>query len=669
MKLRLCLLLGVALLNTVGCTGTSVAVPPAMDLLPAPLDVNRLCELVAASDKGDSRVSAELDEELREFSKPGKTQIELYHVDASDRDLVDEDDEYLKSSIPVTLMNKQRLRSLCNVWYAGNPLPEINPSLWGSACHRAFETTDIDSEYGEYIASALDVTDPDDGQNLFCYFAALDNDSDDIPDFRVNNYGRFGENDTDVDNDGISNVRDHQPFVINSIDGPHCGEGDVPHHLRVGLCPNGDNEACQLQEKLYREFDIMVVNREFDVNDDRLVTGLRVVYDTLNLVYKRGIQELPQVQSDCPGKPTLPSLKTIALAECSLGSIRNPNDRSGAQRCDNDKTTQAEAIAQNATFTILPDGASFPSMFKLGVWVHELGHSFQFAFDYDRQRYTELTTLNYWNTPGFEILMKDFGWKIDTSDKTQQARSQYANRAVFDAAEITLFDPESYRWNGRLTASIKNMIACGFNDPEGKCQTESRTGYIAEEPRFNRDQMALFTYYGANDPWEWYADGTMAYLYRLMSEQLARRSSAETVEGINVWLRASVLETWPENDFFYENISDQVFNRFQQLIPISDSQADELICRYIVNSDDTLFETRIDGIPKDESIKYGTGWARTPLYYEPVMVSEETSGRLKRRLENEWSQDSLKRQLQQDWGRTCGRFGHLKQANSPRVYR
>lgn len=658
-------MLGVVLLNTVACTNTPVA-PPPTDVAHSVTD--KLCALVAASDKGDSTASAKLDNELWWYSKNGMTHNQLHFVSASGTELTDADDEYLKSSIPVILMNRQRLRTLCNVWYAGNPLPGIPDSLWDSACDTTLKSTD-DAEYVGYIKSALDVTgtDDDSDQRLFCYFATLDNDRDGVPDFRLNDYGGFGENDTDVDNDGTSNVRDHKPFVFDSTDGPHCGEGNVPHHLRIGLCPDGDNEACRLQEKLYREFDIMVVNRGVDVNDDRLVTGLRVAYDTLNLVYKEGIQKLPQVQSDCPGKPTLPSLKTIALAECSLGSIRNPNDRSGEQRCDNDKNTQAEAIAQNATFTILPDGANFPSIFKLGVWVHELGHSFQFAFDYDLRRYTELTTLNYWNTPEFEILMEDFGWEIDTSDKTQQARSQYANRAVFDATEITLFDPESYRWNGTPTKSIANMIRCGVDRPGGECDgEETGTGYIAAEARFNRDQMALFTYYGANDPWEWFSDGTMAYLYRLLSEQLARRSSAETVEGVNVWLRSSVLETWPDNDFFYENMSDQIYNRFQQLIPVSGAQADELLCRYVVNSDDTLFAPR--KVDKDK-IKYGTGWVRTPLYYERGMVSELKRPELKRRLENEWSQASLKRQLEKDWGGTCRRFGHLKQANSPRVNR
>lgn len=623
--------LAVFALVMTGC----VQMKPAEDTELSPPDMDRLCALIRSHDE-----QAEGDPESLEYIK-----------------------QYSKSD-GLAEKNRQRLRSICYAWSYKSPSPPVKDIrkgtrtfAWTDACEIAAgsfneklgmpeaSSDPYYNQYRRYLSTALDVEDPADKQDLICYFAVLDRDNDQIPDYTVSDHGRFVQNDIDVDNDGVRNVRDVNPVDAHSGQPHVCGQGGFPEHLRLSTCGNESDEACKLQEALYKEFDVVVVNREF-VNPARILASLRVIYDVMNLIFKQGMINLEYTQDDCPGKPTLPSFKTVAFENCPHDTLRVGDED---QVCLEDaSTTGAEAIAQNGTFVVVPVGADYASLVRLGTYVHELGHLFSFAFDYDKEKYENLVKRNYWQSSNFREVLKPMGWSIDLKINSDRPSNVYERQNVLNVEDHVLFDESSYKWNGFEVSELRSRIECGVDTRQGCSEeekekfNEDNPGYLAYADEFRKQNDALFTWYGAADPWEWYAEAVMAYVYRILSEHIATRSDTVVVENTKVLLRARVLENYSGNEFYFENMSDSLFKKFEQIFPMTESQLDELVCRYIVNSDDVLFGGDLKRTPKsydDQGSYIG--------YFE-----------LNEKLEPE----KIQTRLAEKWKPVCDSFKHLEQA-------
>jgi len=484
-------------------------------------------------------------------------------------------------------------------------------------------------------------------QDLICYFAVMDRDSDQVPDFMVSDHGRFTQNDTDVDNDGVRNVRDSEPVNADVKEQHACGKGGFPQHLKLSTCDKKGDEACALQQALYQDFDIVTTNREFADDDPRIVASLRVIYDVMNLVFKQGMENLVDdveaVKNDCPELPTLPSFKTVSFEHCPHDTLRVGD---GEQECLIDaSTTGAEAISQSGTFVVVPLGANYGSLFKLGIFVHELGHLFSFALDYDEDKYDHLVKRNYWESTGLRDVLKPLGWSIDLKKEADRPNDAYRARTVFNVQDHVVFDESSYKWNGSPVTELVSMIECGVETKEG-CSDEDKesiqSGYLAYIAKFQKSNDALFTWYGAGDPWEWIADASLAYVYRSLSEHIATKSDIVVRDNTRMLLRARVLEFWSGNDLYHENMSDFLYGEFKKIFPMSPEQLDELVCRYIVNSDDVLFGGELTRTPESfDEQGVSIGYSRLTEVLEPTV---------------------LKAKLDEQWESTCGEFKNLQQA-------
>jgi len=366
----------------------------------------------------------------------------------------------------------------------------------------------------------------------------------------------------------------------------------------------------------------------------------------MNLIFKQGMANLEYAQGDCPGMPTLPSFKTVSFENCPHDTLRVGDED---QQCLEDaSTTGAEAIAHSGTFVVVPAGADYSSLIRLGTYVHELGHLFSFAFDYDKDKYESLVKRNYWETTNLNKVLSPMGWSIEYKKDSDRPINVYERRNVLNVEDHVLFDDSNYEWNGFKVSDLLNMIECGVDKPEG-CSDEDKvefgeknTGYLATAEEFRRNKDAVFTWYGAGDPWEWYAEAVMAYVYRMLSEQIETRSDTATLENTRVLLRARVLENYSGNEFYFENMSDPLFEKFKKMFPMNEAQLNELVCRYIVNSDDVLF---------------GGEWERTPKSYDEQGTDVGYS-ELKEKLEPEKVQTMLAEQ----WKPVCDSFDRLKQA-------
>ncbi len=483
-------------------------------------------------------------------------------------------------------------------------------------------------------------------QDLICYFAVMDRDNDRVPDFMVSDHGRFTQNDTDVDNDGVRNVRDSNPVNADAKARHACGKGGFPEHLKLSTCDIEGDEACALQQALFQDFDIVTTNREFADDDPRIVASLRVIYDVMNLVFKQGMEKLVEdveaVNNDCPELPTLPSFKTVSFEHCPHDTLRVGD---GEQECLIDaSTTGAEAISQNGTFVVVPLGANYESLFKLGIFVHELGHLFSFALDYDEGKYDHLVRRNYWESTGLRDALKPLGWSIDLKKEADRPNNEYRARTVLNVQDHIVFDESSYKWNGSPVTELVSMIECGVETKKGCSEEdqENRPGYLAYIARFQKNNDGLFTWYGAGDPWEWISEASLAYVYRSLSEHIATKDDKVVSENTRVLLRARVLEFWSGNDNYFENMSDFLFGEFKKIFPISPEQLDELVCRYIVNSDDVLFGGKLTRTPESfDAAGVYIGYSKLTEVLEPKV---------------------LKMKLDEQWKSTCDEFKNLQQA-------
>jgi hypothetical protein len=241
---------------------------------------------------------------------------------------------------------------------------------------------------------------------------------------------------------------------------------------------------------------------------------------------------------------------------------------------EDDWDTSAEARAHNASIVFYPPDLDSPGLIALGTFVHELAHAWTFAYDYDPVRQHYLLQNNYWETPNFKALLETFGWGIDTVEpQIIEAQRDRFDRVVNANNEIVQFDESTYTLNGVDLDTHLQIL-----DQED-----------IEYSRHAR-QHGLVGTYALSSPWEWYPETVQAYLYRALEDHVFTRVSKRAGQQVREVLRAHVIETWG-NQAYYPNIDDDIYQRFAtEILPLSDAALDELTCRYLIYSDDFLFQ-------------------------------------------------------------------------------
>lgn len=141
--------------------------------------------------------------------------------------------------------------------------------------------------------------------------------------------------------------------------------------------------------------------------------------------------------------------------------------------------------------------------------------------------------------------------------------------------------------------------------------------------------------YSLGDPWEWHGDNLIAYAYQRVANHMVERDRVNPTPpalGVPAILKRfkRIQEKQWGNGLRFDNISKSLYASFSSEVPISSTDLDHIVCRYVVDSNASL-------------------WDRKLLFD----VSDSANvGNAKRRACQKV--DDMRRVLQSAWRPTCG---------------
>ena len=466
------------------------------------------------------------------------------------------------------LLNAQQFVSLRYVYYRSHG-PEDREALRvvlprGAELERFHEMREgVESE-------ALDLLDElygtrDDLKAL----AVRDRDGDGIPDYRVSDYLRkLAEGDLDVDGDGVRNVYDAHPY--DAARGGHDGDGDgipdsgfadrnangLPDHLDWAFLGR-DPALARIQLDLFRDHEVILVERdaEFDL------ALARAVDDTVRRVFRAPFER----------SAVLPTLRTVAVEKTALLNAFL------AEVAEDD--TSAQVFSQTQSLTVYDPGRAVrDDLGRLGLLVHEMGHSYHMSLDWDAARPDLENGRMDFPARNFVETVARFGWTTDEYYDGQFEGLRPMPRFLYAGMSEPAFlldgrTPEE--WEGWLNAIYEEL-----GEPED---------YL-EHPSFARE--GVVGDYSLSTPYEWYGDNLLAYVVSVLEAAAleglppdAEAGAAEVRERITASLRA----IWPA--FNHRNIGPGAFAYFETTFPIRDDDRRFLAERYI----SPIVDSREDG--------------------------------------------------------------------------
>jgi hypothetical protein len=368
--------------------------------------------------------------------------------------------------------------------------------------------------------------------------AIRDLDGDGIKDYRVSDYyGRFLEGDTDVDGDGVNNVLDSEP-----------DDASVAHPQGVELPPHvawrgrgKPHEMVLMQETLFRDHGIVLVERSADFTPELA----RSVFDTVTRVYSGVFSE----------HGILPTLRVIATERSSL-LYADADEGAG---------DFAQVFAATRTMEIYQLGIESPPIIQLGFLAHEIAHMVQFAMDYDEAKQDAIARENRFNPERFHALVADYGWTVVPYDVDPESvyrlfRPQYIS---IEPWSYLYFDESPEEWQAWLTA-ISNEVGA----PDYLADGRVTANYIPGD-------------YSMTNPWEWYSDHVIAYVYLAMFRALADDCDPASVDALAADMQERVVaEWWPA--FRFENARGAAIQEhLAAAFPIHPDDLDYLAATYL----------------------------------------------------------------------------------------
>jgi len=471
------------------------------------------------------------------------------------------------------LLNAQQFASLRYVYYRSHG-PEDREALKivlprGAELERFREMREgVESE-------ALDLLDElygtrDDLEAL----AVRDRDGDGIPDYRVSDYfGKLAEGDVDVDGDGVRNVYDAHPH--DAARGGHDEDGDgvpdseladrngndLPDHVDWGALGR-DPALARIQLGLFRDHGIILVERnaEFDL------PLARAVDDTVRRVFRAPFE----------ASAVLPTLRTVAVEKTALLSALL------AEVAEDE--TSAQVFSQTQSLTVYDPGRAVEDdLGLLGLLVHEMGHSYHMALDWDAARPDLENGRTDFPTPKFLETVARFGWTTDEYYDGQFAGLKPMPRFLYTGISEPVFlldgkTPEE--WEGWLNAIYEEL-----GEPED---------YL-EHPSFARE--GVVGDYSLSTPYEWYGDNLLAYVVCVLEAAALEGLPADAATEVRERITASLRAVWPA--FHHRNIGPEAFAYFEATFPIREDDRRFLAERYIR----PIVDSRDDG-PEGSSLRH-----------------------------------------------------------------
>lgn len=377
-------------------------------------------------------------------------------------------------------------------------------------------------------------------------YATRDTDNDGILDYRISEYrGKFFEGDIDVDGDGIRNVYDSAPYdpkrggVDTNGDGvpdkpgsfdDRDGDG-IPDHLDWSR--RKPEPLAAQQASLFHDFHLILVERSARATPELV----QAVDDTLRYVIRE----------------PLPSLRTLAIEDQLLISP--------------DLGDNGFMLAQTQTLTICMNSLEGAApIVVLGLLVHEVGHAWQLAQDFDAADLAAENVKMHFPPGRFTRSLERFGWKVDRGTLGEG----YPHR---------LYWPHFYATSPRYLyrGSSPNEWAAWFED----VQRESGPEFLRNSPAVTWGMVGP---YSLTSPWEWHADHMMAALYNRLDRGLDLHAN-RTYRNISGLLRKAMLESiqrqWSRYD--YRNaVGTSIDRELGRRFALTPDEVQELVDRYVI---------------------------------------------------------------------------------------
>ena len=385
-----------------------------------------------------------------------------------------------------------------------------------------------------------------------------DSDGDGLADYRISDYyGKFSEGDLDVDGDGIRNVLDSHPYDAKRGGRDTNGDGapdadftdanrnSLPDHLDWAIVGR-DEEAVSIQDGLYRDFQIVLVERDatFDL------PLVRAVDDVVRRVYGGRL-----IRSS-----GLPNLRTIAAEQTAL------LNQQLAEEAGTDMDAQALYNSQSLVIYDAGRGVDQP-IGLLGLLVHEIGHAWHMSLDWDAAHPERENARNDFPAPVFVRTVAPFGWSAngyfdgELSDDLP-VRPQFLYTGLSEP-EFLYRDKSAQDW-----AEWLNEIYADLGEPED---------YLEDE-RFG--SRGIVGDYSLTTPYEWYGDNVLAYVLLTLEEAALAELEPEQATDARDKLTQALREIWP--GFYHRNIGADARSYFAETFPISPADREAMVRRYLL---------------------------------------------------------------------------------------
>ena len=443
---------------------------------------------------------------------------------------------------PTAVSSSAILETLTYVFYRGNPTPPPPTADELAKAEAAFaeltgqEKTLLEKIYGDrYSLMAL---------------AARDTDGDGIKDFRVSHYyGKFHEGDLDLDNDGIRNIYDINPYdpQIGGRDAngdgiPDSGFVDennnrIPDHIDWSLTMEDRPQSASMiasQKKLFDRHKIILVERSADFN----ASTVQAIEDAILLVFGGVFAQ----------QPVLPTLRTIASEDIVLVIPEEGGE------------TNAMVMSFSNTMVVYKSGLNASPLVRLGLLVHELGHNLQYAQDYASDSIEE-GNRTYYPQPVFFGSLSPWGWETDRSTE-----SSWQPFTAFTPIYEIVRPRFTYQQKGE--AEWTEFVNAAWEEYGGD--------YLSAP---SMQEKYIVSDYSLTDPYEWESDNLIAYVFNRMEVYGAQNMGFDRAELAN--RMASLISIdWP--GFLHTNFEGSPFSEhFSTRYPLSEDAVSTLAQRYL----------------------------------------------------------------------------------------
>ena len=435
-------------------------------------------------------------------------------------------------SIDRSLLEHDQLASLQRLHYAGAPtalLPDDKESARFGELRASTESDALD-ELDRLYAD----------HDRLKALALRDSDRDGVPDFRVSDYyGKFMEGDVDLDDDGVRNALDSDPFDrgVGLLDANTNGLPDSIDWSLLGREP----ELAEIQLGLHRDHGIALVDRDarFDLE------LAEAVDDTVRRVFRQVFES----------ENGLPNLRTIATEKTAL--------LNAALAGVEEDETAAQVFPRTQSLIIYDVGRrSDDRLLLLGLLVHEMGHSFHMSLDFDALDLVAENGRTRFPTPHFVELLRAFEWE----------------QTSFYEGEL-----------GAGLAVVPRFVYMGMSEPvfsfrgkdpkEWKIWAEEVYKDLGEPPTYLLDEAFASRGIVSDDalslPSEWFADNLIAYVITVIEAEALETHGTAAQLAIDAALRA----VWPT--FYHRNLASDIRAYFERTFPITESDRRLLAERYI----------------------------------------------------------------------------------------